>query len=69
MDVHPNSRPRLIRSSYGRTQLFLQECNVMFREVRMGGIVRRGVGERVSHASRRVGGARIGVLALLRTRG
>lgn len=43
MEVHPASRPRLIRkSSYGRTQLFLQECNVMFREVKcMGGIVRR----------------------------
>ena len=45
MEVHPASRPRLIRkSSYGRTQLFLQECNVMFREVKcMGGIVRRDV--------------------------
>lgn len=45
MEVHPAARPRLIRkSSYGRTQLFLQECNVMFREVKcMGGIVRRDV--------------------------
>ena len=45
MEVHPASRPRLIRkSSYGRTELFLQECNVMFREVKcMGGIVRRDV--------------------------
>lgn len=45
MEAHPNSRPRLVRkSSYGRTQLFLQECNVMFREVKcMGGIVRRDV--------------------------
>lgn len=45
MDAHSHVRPRLIRkSSYGRTQLFLSECNVMFREVKcMGGIVRRDV--------------------------